>query len=147
MPGRSKRPAANDQSHAIPEWKALLDAAVDAIVVIDHKGRIETFNAAAEVMFGFSAEEVYGKNVSLLMPEPYKSKHNDYIRTYLDTGNARIIGIGREAKGRQKGGTVFPIDLSIGEIPAKGQPKFVGIIRDATKRKRSEEEIHQTRER
>ena len=147
MPDSSEGPAAIDPSRAVPEWKALLDAAVDAIVVIDHKGRIETFNAAAEVMFGFSAEEVYGKNVSLLMPEPYKSKHDEYIRTYLDTGNARIIGIGREAKGRQKGGSVFPIDLSVGEIPAKGQPKFVGIIRDATKRKRSEEEIHQTRER
>ena len=147
MTGHSERPVTDNHSQAIPEWKALLDAAVDAIIVIDHKGRIETFNAAAEAMFGFSAEEVFGKNVSLLMPEPYKSKHDDYLHNYLETGNARIIGIGREAQGNRKGGSVFPIDLSVGEIPTDDQPKFVGIIRDETKRKRSEEEAHQTRER
>ncbi len=147
MTGRSERPAADNHSHAASEWKALLDAAVDAIIVIDHKGRIETFNSAAEVIFGFDAQEVLGKNVSLLMPEPYKGEHDSYIRNYLDTGDAKIIGIGREAQARRKGGPVFPIDLSVGEIPTDGQPKFVGIVRDATKRKRTEEEIHQTRER
>ena len=147
MTGRSERPAADSHSYAAPEWKALLDAAVDAIIVIDHRGRIETFNSAAEVIFGFDAQEVLGKNVSLLMPEPYKGEHDSYIRNYLDTGDAKIIGIGREAQARRKGGPVFPIDLSVGEIPTDGQPKFVGIVRDATKRKRTEEEIHQTRER
>ncbi len=147
MTGRSERPAADNHSHAASEWKALLDAAVDAIIVIDHKGRIETFNSAAEVIFGFNAQEILGKNVSLLMPEPYKGEHDDYIRNYLETGNAKIIGIGREAQGRRKDGSIFPIDLSVGEIPTDGQPKFVGIVRDATKRKRSEEEIHQIRER
>ena len=147
MPNLSEQPAADKQSHEVPEWKALLDAAVDAIVVIDHKGRIETFNAAAEAMFGFSAGEVLGKNVSLLMPEPYRSAHDGYLHNYLETGNARIIGIGREATGIRKSGSVFPIDLSVGEIPTEDQPKFVGIVRDATKRKRSEEEVHQTRER
>jgi two-component system sensor kinase FixL len=147
MTSRSERPAADSHSFAAPEWKALLDAAVDAIIVIDHRGRIETFNSAAEVIFGFDAQEVLGKNVSLLMPEPYKGEHDSYIRNYLDTGDAKIIGIGREAQARRKGGPVFPIDLSVGEIPTDGQPKFVGIVRDATKRKRTEEEIHQTRER
>jgi len=147
MTGRSERPAADSHSYAAPEWKALLDAAVDAIIVIDHRGRIETFNSAAEVIFGFDAQEVLGKNVSLLMPQPYKGEHDSYIRNYLDTGDAKIIGIGREAQARRKGGPVFPIDLSVGEIPTDGQPKFVGIVRDATKRKRAEEEIHQTRER
>ncbi len=147
MTGRSERPAADSHSYAAPEWKALLDAAVDAIIVIDHRGRIETFNSAAEVIFGFSAQETLGKNVSLLMPEPYKGEHDSYIRNYLDTGDAKIIGIGREAQARRKGGPVFPIDLSVGEIPTDGQPKFVGIVRDATKRKSAEEEIHQTRER
>jgi two-component system sensor kinase FixL len=147
MTGRSERPAADNHSHAASEWKALLDAAVDAIIVIDHKGRIETFNSAAEVIFGFNAQDILGKNVSLLMPEPYKGEHDDYIRNYLETGNAKIIGIGREAQGRRKDGSIFPIDLSVGEIPTDGQPKFVGIVRDATKRKRSEEEIHQIRER
>jgi two-component system sensor kinase FixL len=147
MSVRSKQPAAENPPHAVPEWKALLDAAVDAIIVIDHRGRIETFNSAAEIMFEYSAQEVFGKNVSLLMPEPYKSKHDGFIRTYLDTGNAQIIGIGREAKARRKSGAVFPIVLSVGEVPKKNKPKFVGLIRDITARKRSEEEIHQTRER
>ncbi len=143
MPDHSER----SHSQAIPEWKALLDAAVDAIVVIDHKGRIETFNTAAEGIFGFSAEEVLGKNVSLLMPEPYKSEHDSYLHNYLETGNARIIGIGREATAKRKNGSVFPIDLSVGEIPTDDQPKFVGIVRDTTERKQSEEEVNQTRER
>ena len=147
MTGHTERPVADNHLQAIREWKALLDATVDAIVVIDHEGRIETFNAAAEGIFGFSAEEVLGKNVSLLMPEPYRSEHDGYIHNYLETGNAKIIGIGREAKGIRKSGSVFPIDLSVGEIPTEGQPKFVGIVRDTTERKQSEEEIHQTRER
>ena len=147
MTGPSERPAADSQSYAAPEWKALLDAAVDAIIVIDHRGRIETFNSAAEVIFGFSAREVLGKNVSLLMPEPYRSEHDGYIGNYLETGNARIIGIGREAQANRKDGSVFPIDLSVGEIPTDNQPRFVGIVRDITERKRSEKEKHQTRER
>jgi len=147
MTGPSERPAADSHSYAAPEWKALLDAAVDAIIVIDHRGRIETFNSAAEVIFGFSAQEVLGKNVSLLMPEPYRSEHDDYIRNYLETGNAKIIGIGREVQGKRQSGSIFPIGLSVGEIPTDARPKFVGIIQDITERKRSEEEIHHIRER
>ena len=147
MTDPSDRPAAAAHSYAAPEWKALLDAAVDAIIVIDHRGRIETFNSAAEVIFGFSAQEVLGKNVSLLMPEPYKSEHDDYLDNYLNTGNAKIIGFGREVQGKRQNGSVFPIGLSVGEISTDDQPKFVGIIRDITERKRSEEEIHQIRER
>ncbi len=147
MISRSKRPTTSTPSRGVSEWKALLDAAVDAIIVIDHQGRIETYNSAAEIIFGFSAEEVLGKNVSLLMPEPYKSEHDGYLGNYLETGNARIIGIGREAQARRKDGSVFPIDLSVGEIPTDDQPKFVGIVRDTTERKQSEEEVHQTRER
>lgn len=147
MISRSKRPTTSTPSRGVSEWKALLNAAVDAIIVIDHQGRIETYNSAAEIIFGFSAEEVLGKNVSLLMPEPYKSEHDGYIGSYLETGNARIIGIGREAQARRKDGSVFPIDLSVGEIPTDDQPKFVGIVRDTTERKQSEEEVHQTRER
>ena len=147
MTRSSERPAADSRLYAAPEWKALLDAAVDAIIVIDHRGRIETFNSAAEVIFGFSAQEVLGKNVSLLMPEPYKSEHDDYLDNYLNTGNAKIIGFGREVQGKRQNGSVFPIGLSVGEISTDDQPKFVGIIRDITERKRSEEEIHQIRER
>ncbi len=143
----SEQSAVDSRADATPEWKALLDAAVDAIIVIDHAGRIETFNAAAEVIFGFSAEDVLGKNVSLLMPEPYRSQHDDYIRNYLESGDAKIIGIGRDVQGKRRSGTTFPIGLSVGEIPTGSQPKFVGIIQDITERKRSEEEVHQIRER
>ncbi len=147
MTDPSERSAADGHSYAAPEWKALLDAAVDAIIVIDHKGRIETFNAAAEVIFGFSAQEVLGKNVSFLMPEPYRSEHDGYLDNYLETGNAKIIGIGREVQGKRQSGSIFPIGLSVGKIPTDDQPKFVGIIRDITEQKRSEEEIHHIRER
>jgi len=147
MTRSSERPATDGHSYAAPEWKALLDAAVDAIIVIDHKGRIETFNSAAEVIFGFSAQDVLGKNVSLLMPEPYRSGHDSYIRNYLETGNAKIIGLGREVQGKRQSGSIFPIGISVGKIPTDGRPKFVGIIRDITDRKRSEEEIHHIRER
>ena len=147
MTRSSERPAADTHSYAAPEWKALLDAAVDAIIVIDHRGRIETFNSAAEVIFGFSAQEVLGKNVSLLMPEPYRSEHDGYIHNYLETGNAKIIGLGREVQGKRQSGSIFPIGLSVGEIPTGDQPKFVGIVRDITDRKRSEQEIHHIRER
>jgi two-component system sensor kinase FixL len=147
MTNRPDHQVASNNSRPASEWKALLDATVDAIIVIDHKGYIETYNSAAEVIFGYSADEVIGKNVSLLMPEPYTSEHDNYLNNYLKTGNARIIGIGREAQGRRKDGAIFPIDLSVGEIQTDGQPKFVGIVRDTTERKQSEEEVHQTRER
>ncbi len=147
MTGPSELPAADSHSYAAPEWKALLDATVDAIIVIDHRGRIETFNSAAEVIFGFSAQEVLGKNVSLLMPEPYRSEHDGYIHNYLETGNAKIIGLGREVQGKRQSGSIFPIGLSVGEIPTGDQPKFVGIVQDITDRKRSEEEIDHIRER
>lgn len=146
MTSRPEPSVARNHSHEVSEWKALLDAAVDAIIVIDHRGNIETFNAAAEVIFGFTAQEVTGKNISHLMPEPYQREHDGYIENYLRTGDATIIGIGREAQAKRKDGSVFPIDLSVGEIPTDDQPKFVGIVRDLTERKQSEEEVYQTRE-
>ncbi len=147
MTSISEKWAADSNSYATPEWEALLDAAVDAIIVIDHRSRIETFNSAAEVLFGISAQEIFGKSVWLLMPEPYRSEHNDYIRNYLETGNAKIIGLRREVHAKRQSGSIFPINLSISEIPTDDQPKFVVIIQDITDRKRSEEEINQLRER
>jgi len=120
---------------------ALLDAAVDAIILIDARGRVARFNLAAERMFGYAETEVVGHNVSLLMPEPYRSQHDGYIHRYASTGERRIIGIGREVEARRKDGTTFPIDLSVGEFMAtgellpSGQHGFVGIIRDLTERK------------
>jgi len=126
---------------------ALLDAAVDAIVLIDASGRIQAFNPAAERLFGYRASEVLGRNVGMLMPEPDRSRHDDYIRHYRETGEARIIGIGREVTARRRDGGEFPIDLSVGEIQDENGPaRFVGIMRDISRRQRAEEEAAAHRE-
>ncbi len=121
--------------------RAVLDTAVDGIITIDGKGRVETFNPAAEHIFGFSAGDVIGQNVSVLMPEPHRGAHDGYIGTYLATGEAKIIGIGQEVVGRRKDGTTFPMDLAVSEIHGGDKPKFTGIVRDITERKRAEREI------
>lgn len=128
-------------------FAALLDAAVDAILVIDEKGHIETFNHAAEMLFGYAAAEVRGRNVSMLMPEPYRSEHDDYIQRYVQTGERKIIGIGREVAGQKKNGQVFPIELSVGEVAYDREPRFVGIIRDLSERKETARQIRQQQER
>lgn len=133
--------SANFEHHRGVQLSALLSAAVDAIVMIDQRGRIETFSAAAERMFGYRASEVLGHNVSLLMPEPYQHEHDQYIGSYLSSGRAKIIGIGREVQAQRKDGTVFPIDLSVGEFGTGGERGFVGIIRDITDKKRAEEKL------
>ena len=128
---------------------ALLDAAVDAIILIDTRGRITRFNLAAERMFGYPEEEVSGRNVSMLMPEPYRGQHDGYLERYARTGQRRIIGLGREVAARRKDGTVFPIDLSVGEFRRDRDHSsghgFVGIIRDLTERKTQQRETEALR--
>jgi len=121
--------------------RALLEAAVDAIISIDERGIIQTVNPAAERLFDYPAQEVIGKNVSLLMPSPYREEHDGYLAHYLTTGEKKIIGIGREVVGRRKDGTSFPVDLSVAEARVGDWRVFVGIIRDITERKRTEERI------
>jgi two-component system sensor kinase FixL len=128
------------------QFDALLEAAVDAIILIGTDGRITQFNHAAERLFGYSAEEVIGQNVNCLMPEPYRTEHDGYLHRYQDTGEARIIGIGREVAARRKDGSVFPIELSVGEAKRHGTRGFVGIIRDLTQRKEYEERLRQQSE-
>jgi two-component system sensor kinase FixL len=113
-------------------FNALLDAAVDAVVVIDSQGVIELFSKAAEEMFGYAAAEAVGHRVEMLMPEPYASAHSGYIERYLDTREAHVIGIGREVSAKRKDGTAFPVGLSLGETVVDGRRRFVGIIRDIT---------------
>ena len=125
---------------------AILDAAVDAIICIDNRGIINLFNKAAEQIFQYQAKEVIGKNVSVLMPEPYKSEHDSYLQRYQSTGEKKIIGIGRETVGQRKDGSVFPMDLSVAETFVAGKPVYAGIIRDITERKKNEEELKQHRD-
>ena len=115
-------------------WGAVIETAVDAIILINRYGRIESFNPAASRMFGYSADEAIGRNVSMLMPEPYAAEHDHYIRRYQMTGERRIIGIGREVVGRRKDGTTFPAHLSVGELAIDGERMFSGIVRDLTER-------------
>jgi PAS domain S-box-containing protein len=121
--------------------RALMQHVVDGIVIIDSKGIIRDFNRAAERLFGYASDETVGRNVSILMPEPYHSAHDGYIERYLRTGEARIIGIGREVVGRRKDGSVFPMDLSIGEVPDGPVRHFVGSIRDLSERKAMERQL------
>lgn len=106
---------------------------LDGIIVINQQGIILDFSIPAERIFGYSKDEVLGKNVSMLMPEPHARQHDGYIQNYLRTGRAKIIGIGREVKGRRKDGTLFDMDLGITDAEYKGNRIFVGIVRDITK--------------
>src|SRR5436190_5022246 len=115
-------------------WKAIIDSAVDAIIVIDSRGLIESFNPAAQRMFGYAATEVIGRNVNLLMPSPFAEEHDGYIRRYLETGEQRIIGLGREVSGRRKDASEFPLHLSVARAAIAGELRFTGIIRDLTER-------------
>src|SRR5437773_3432985 len=101
-------------------WRSIVESAVDGIVVIDSRGRIEAFNPAAERLFGYSEAEVLGHNVNVLMPSPYDKEHDGYVARYLQTGARKIIGIGREVTGKRKDGTTFPLHLSVGEMMVAG---------------------------
>lgn len=125
-------------------WRAIVDTATEGIVTIDAAGHIETVNGAAEQMFGYSSEELIAHNVKILMPEPYRSEHHNYLSRYLQTGERRIIGIGREVIGRRKDGSQFPIDLSVGEGAIDGRRFFTAVIRDITDRIELQSKLAQT---
>lgn len=118
--------------------QAILDNALDGIITIDDRGTIHSFNRAATSIFGYATKEVIGRNVNMLMPEPYRSQHDGYLENYQVTGVPRIIGIGREVEGRRRDGTIFPMELAVSQISRKGRPMFVGLVRDITDRKRAE---------
>lgn len=119
--------------------QAVVDTAIDGLILIEADGRIALFNAACERLFGYTPAEVQGRNVSMLMPEPDRSGHDGYIQRYRETGEKRIIGIGREVLGRRKDGTVFPFELAVGEYRRDDRVMFVGVIHDLSKYRRSEE--------
>jgi two-component system sensor kinase FixL len=121
--------------------RAILETAVEGIITIDERGIIESVNAAAEDIFGYSAGEIIGKNVNMLMPAPHHAAHDGYLENYRRTGQAKIIGIGREVAGLRKNGTTFPMDLSVSEVKLAARRMFTGFIRDITERKQLEKEI------
>ncbi len=125
--------------------RAILDTAVDGIIIINEERIVEKFNPAAERMFGYKASEVVGQNVKMLMPEPYHSKHDEYVKNYLDNGKSKIIGIGREVVGRRKDGTSFPIYLAVSEVQLKNRRIFSGIVQDISELKQAQEELRLAR--
>lgn len=110
--------------------RAVLESTVDGIVVMDEHGTIQTFNRAAEGMFGYSADEVLGQNVKILMPEPWHGEHDAYLSRYLETGHRKIIGIGRRVEGLRRDGTTFPLDLAVSEARIGRHRLYTGILRD-----------------
>jgi two-component system sensor kinase FixL len=121
--------------------RSILDTVPDAMVVIDEAGIIRSFSAAAERLFGWSAEEAIGRNVSELMPEPYRSAHDGYVARYLRTGERKIIGIGRVVVGERRDGSTFPMELSVGEMQGGAHKAFTGFVRDLTDRETTERRL------
>lgn len=140
-----------EKPHEVAEteerMRSVVNHVVDGIITIDDRGTVTTFNPAAERTFGYSGGEVIGQNVNMLMPEPYHGEHDGYIANYLRTGEAKIIGIGREVVGRRKDSSTFPMELAISVFQLKDRRYFTGIVRDITERKHAEEELRQAEER
>ena len=132
------RPFARDE-----HLRSILDTVPDAMVVIDEAGRIVSFSAAAEKMFGYGESELLGENVSTLMPSPDRERHDDYLRRYYETGKRKIIGIGRVTTARRRDGSIFPIDLHIGEAQLGKERVFTGFIHDLSERQETERQLHQ----
>ena len=123
--------------------RSIFETAPEAMIVIDEKGVIQSYGAAAERMFGWRPSEVLGRNVSMLMPEPYRTQHDGYLSRYLQTGEKRIIGIGRVVVGERKDGTVFPLELAVGEVKSGDARYFTGFVRDLTERQEREARVRE----
>jgi two-component system sensor kinase FixL len=129
-------------STASQELQALLDAAVDGIIIIDHRGLIQAFNHAAEHLLGYRAKEVLGSSIGMLMSEHDRARHHQYLARYLETGVPHIVGKSREVQARRKDGSLFPVTLSVGAVQGSEPRRFVGFIQDASPRYRAEADIH-----
>lgn len=123
--------------------RAIFDSAVEGIITIDEAGIIESFNPAAEEMFGYSAAEAVGKNISILMPDPYHREHDQYLREFQQTGKRNIIGTGREVLAKHRNSTTFPVHLSVSEVHLGNRRLFTGMVRDITDLKQAEQRLLQ----
>jgi len=123
--------------------KSILETVPDAMIVIDEQGAMQSFSAAAERLFGFTGDEVIGRNIKMLMPEPYRESHDGYLERYHRTGERRIIGIGRVVVGERKDGSTFPMELSVGEMRSNNVRYFTGFIRDLTERQSTEARLQE----
>ena len=130
-------------SYRQAQLQSILDTVPEAMIVIDERGITRSFSATAERLFGWSAAEVVGKNVSVLMPTPYRQEHDSYLQRYRDTGERRIIGIGRIVVGERKDGSTFPMELAVGEAQVRGERFFTGFVRDLTERRSQERRMQE----
>jgi two-component system sensor kinase FixL len=130
--------SAQDAAAREAHLQSILDTVPEAMIVIDERGLIQSFSAAAERLFGYTTNEVIGKNVKIMMPAPYRENHDGYLHRYLSTGERRIIGIGRVVVGERKDGSTFPMELAVGEMKSSGRRFFTGFIRDLTERQKTE---------
>jgi len=121
--------------------QAILETAVDAVITIDEQGIVEIANSAVERLFGYAPADLIDRNISILMPSPHRERHDQYLAHYLRTGEAKVIGIGRELDGLRRDGTTFPLELALSEVRGDGRRHFTGIIRDITVRKAAEQTL------
>ena len=134
---------AGESRHRQAQLQSILDTVPEAMIVIDDRGIMRSFSMTAEQLFGWSANEVIGKNVSILMPTPYRHEHDAYLGRYLTTGERRIIGIGRIVVGERKDGSTFPMELAVGEAQVGTDRFFTGFVRDLTERRSQERRMHE----
>ena len=131
----------HSMQHSTGHLKAIWDTVVDGMILIDTRGIVQTVNPAAEKLFGYKSEEMIGKNVKMLMPEQYSSKHDGYLSSYMKSGKAQIIGTGRKVEGMKKNGETFPLYLAVSEVKVGNELFFTGIVRDLTLEVRNEQRM------
>src|SRR5215510_13506256 len=143
---RSRLRASASQADALAReahFKSILDTVPDAMIVIDEQGLVQSFSSAAERLFGYASGEVLGTNISRLMPSPYRENHDGYLARYLQTGERRIIGIGRVVVGERRDGSTFPMELAVGEMKSSNARFFTGFIRELTERQKTEARLQE----
>jgi PAS domain S-box-containing protein len=143
---REEKKAKKEVEATVTKIETIFNTVQNGIILIDKKGIIQSFNIAAEKIFNWQAEEVIGKNVNMLMPEPFHSQHGKYIDTYLNTGKKKIIGIGREVEGLRRNGETFPLHLSVNQMMIDNRIYFTGVIVDNSLRKEAEEKLKKSEE-